>query len=968
MASPSAWARRTARSRSTTRWTPTRSIAALVEEVIPLYYDRDRDGLPRGWIRRMKKAIRSLGWRFNADRMVMDYVLKCYIPAAGGTSSDMSRSESGPHLGDGPPGGDVMNPEVQEALSTDIHLLGDLLGETIRRLAGEEAFDLVEEVRAAAKSLRANPSVEEAPRLRDRLGQLESARAADADPGLQHLLRPDQPGRAAGPGPRASRLKAIASSATTPMAESPEAALRQLRDRGIDAGAGRRAPRARPDLPGLHRAPERGPAADDPGEARRDRPRARPAGARPRSPRSSASEAVAAIAEEVETLWLSDTIRETRPTVLDEVRQGLGHGRGEPLRRRPAGLPHVRGGLAAGLSRARLARARRSSGSAPGSAATATATPDVTPRRHRRGGPAPAGDGPAATTSTRVDDLWRRLSHSDRFVEPGEAAPRVARERTPRSSPRCAASPEHEPYRAKCRLIAAKLRRTLDYVRELDAGLGRRRTRAAAPGVYLGRQELLDDLRLIADDLRRAGAEAAATGRRPRHDPAGRGLRRPPADARPPPAQRPARRRRSTRSSAPPASAPTTPRSRPTSASTCLARELEQTRPLIPDPPRLLARDERGHPDVPHRRGDPGAAVPRGARHLHHQLDDRAGPPARSAAAGPRGPALPARRGDQPARHRPAVRGARAARRRRRRSWSGCSRLPVYRRHLELRGDLQEVMIGYSDSNKESGFLQSAWALYRAQRDLVETGRKAGVTMQMFHGRGGAIGRGGGPANRAILAQPPGTVNGRLRMTEQGEVIADRYGHPGDRRAAPRAGRQRRPPAELPRRRRRRPTRPGRRSSTASPPSACRHYRALVYETPEFLDLLPRRPRRSRRSPSSRSAPARPAERRRPRSTSSAPSPGSSAGCRAGTPCPAGTASAAPSTEYLAERPGDLATLQEMYRRWPFWQTLIDNAQMILAKADMTIARLYADLVDDQALADADLRPDRRRVPAGPST
>jgi starch phosphorylase len=64
----------------------------LVEEVIPLYYDRDNDGLPRGWIRRMKKAIRSLGWRFNADRMVMDYVLKCYIPAAGGTSSDMSRS------------------------------------------------------------------------------------------------------------------------------------------------------------------------------------------------------------------------------------------------------------------------------------------------------------------------------------------------------------------------------------------------------------------------------------------------------------------------------------------------------------------------------------------------------------------------------------------------------------------------------------------------------------------------------------------------------------------------------------------------------------------------------------------------------------------------------------------------------------------------------------------------------------
>ena len=104
--------------------------------------------------------------------------------------------------------------------------------------------------------------------------------------------------------------------------------------------------------------------------------------------------------------------------------------------------------------------------------------------------------------------------------------------------------------------------------------------------------------------------------------------------------------------------------------------------------------------------------------------------------------------------------------------------LPVYREHLRLRGDLQEVMVGYSDSNKESGFLQSAWALYRAQRELGEISRRTEIAMQIFHGRGGAIGRGGGPANRAILAQPHGTVEGRVRFTEQGEVIADRYGHP----------------------------------------------------------------------------------------------------------------------------------------------------------------------------------------------
>ncbi len=104
--------------------------------------------------------------------------------------------------------------------------------------------------------------------------------------------------------------------------------------------------------------------------------------------------------------------------------------------------------------------------------------------------------------------------------------------------------------------------------------------------------------------------------------------------------------------------------------------------------------------------------------------------------------------------------------------------LPIYRQHLRLRGDLQEVMVGYSDSNKESGFLQSAWALYRAQRELGEMSRRTKIAMQIFHGRGGTIGRGGGPANRAILAQPHGSVEGRVRFTEQGEVIADRYGHP----------------------------------------------------------------------------------------------------------------------------------------------------------------------------------------------
>jgi phosphoenolpyruvate carboxylase len=100
---------------------------------------------------------------------------------------------------------------------------------------------------------------------------------------------------------------------------------------------------------------------------------------------------------------------------------------------------------------------------------------------------------------------------------------------------------------------------------------------------------------------------------------------------------------------------------------------------------------------------------------------------------------------------------------------------PRYRSHLQQRGMRQEVMLGYSDSSKESGYLAAAWSLYRAQEQLVAAAAAAGVELTLFHGRGGTIGRGGGPANRAVLAQAAGSVDGRLALTEQGEVIAERY-------------------------------------------------------------------------------------------------------------------------------------------------------------------------------------------------
>jgi phosphoenolpyruvate carboxylase len=271
---------------------------------------------------------------------------------------------------------------------------------------------------------------------------------------------------------------------------------------------------------------------------------------------------------------------------------------------------------------------------------------------------------------------------------------------------------------------------------------------------------------------------------------------------------------------------------------------------------------------------------------------------------------------------------------------------PGYRAHLAERGHRQEVMLGYSDSTKESGALASAWLLYRAEEALVEAARRHEIELTLFHGRGGAIGRGGGPMTRAILAQAPGSVDGRLKLTEQGEVMADRYANPG---IALRHLEQLTFATLM-------ASAPGRaggrevdRDAAAELALVARaSYRALVWEDPAFesyfrsatpIDELSGLAIGSRPVARGESA-----ERRQSLEALRAiPWVFAWSQSRVNLPAWFGTGTAL--AEFRRRHRGrGLARLRALYAEWPFFETLLDNTEMSLAKADMSVAGRYASL------------------------
>jgi phosphoenolpyruvate carboxylase len=275
--------------------------------------------------------------------------------------------------------------------------------------------------------------------------------------------------------------------------------------------------------------------------------------------------------------------------------------------------------------------------------------------------------------------------------------------------------------------------------------------------------------------------------------------------------------------------------------------------------------------------------------------------------------------------------------------------IPVYRNALGSRDNLQEVMIGYSDSNKEIGFLGSAGALYRAQRELTDVFAAADVRHVFFHGRGGAIGRGGGPTNIAILALPPGTVSGRFKLTEQGEVIASRYS------TTPIAHRELELvtgavlassvgvlPAPDPVR-----LAAFEDAFAAMADAAVAAYRALVYDEAEFVRFFEEAtPIAEIAQLQIGSRPARRQQTHRIEDLRAIPWVFAWTQSRFLLPGWYGVgAGLAHGRQVLG-----LELLQEMERTWPFFAATIGNAEMALAKADLGIAARYAALVGDESL------------------
>ncbi|MGY4369262.1 phosphoenolpyruvate carboxylase [Bradyrhizobium sp. LB1.3] len=273
-----------------------------------------------------------------------------------------------------------------------------------------------------------------------------------------------------------------------------------------------------------------------------------------------------------------------------------------------------------------------------------------------------------------------------------------------------------------------------------------------------------------------------------------------------------------------------------------------------------------------------------------------------------------------------------------------------YRRLVDSRGSAQEVMLGYSDSNKDGGFVTSGWELYKAEIGLVDVFERHGVRLRLFHGRGGSVGRGGGPSYDAIIAQPGGAVNGQIRITEQGEIISSKYSNAEVGRNNLEILAAATLEASLLHPRQSAPRREYLTAMDELSSLAFKAYRGLVYETDGFVDYF--WASTVINEIATLNIGSRPASRKKTRAIEdlrAIPWVFSWAQCRLMLPGWYGFGSAV--EQWIAEHPDKgMPFLKELYREWPFFRMLLSNMDMVLAKSSIAIASRYAELVPDEAL------------------
>ncbi|MCK1401016.1 phosphoenolpyruvate carboxylase [Bradyrhizobium sp. 4] len=273
-----------------------------------------------------------------------------------------------------------------------------------------------------------------------------------------------------------------------------------------------------------------------------------------------------------------------------------------------------------------------------------------------------------------------------------------------------------------------------------------------------------------------------------------------------------------------------------------------------------------------------------------------------------------------------------------------------YRRLVDSRGSVQEVMLGYSDSNKDGGFVTSGWELYKAEIGLVDVFERHGVRLRLFHGRGGSVGRGGGPSYDAIIAQPGGAVNGQIRITEQGEIISSKYSNAEVGRNNLEILAAATLEASLLHPRQSAPRREYLIAMDELSSLAFKAYRGLVYETDGFVDYF--WASTVINEIATLNIGSRPASRKKTRAIEdlrAIPWVFSWAQCRLMLPGWYGFGSAV--EQWIAEHPDKgMPFLKELYKEWPFFRMLLSNMDMVLAKSSIAIASRYAELVPDEAL------------------